>query len=172
MLLDFEVQRSTRRCAATDRSLEPGDECFSALRVEGPDVIRQDYCRDAWAGPPANAFAWWKWRVPEPTAKKIKLAPNDVLLELFDRLAEEPVHDDMRYVLTLLLVRRRVFRLEAPSDPLNSSTPSGDTTIETIFVYCPKRDANYQVPAALPSAERIDEIQQQLSDLLIAGTEP
>ena len=36
---------------------------------------------------------------PEPTAKKIKLAPNDVLLELFDQLAERPDQQDMRYVL-------------------------------------------------------------------------
>jgi hypothetical protein len=38
-------------------------------------------------------------------------------------------------------------------------------------VYCPKRDTTYRVPAVMPDPARIDEIQQQLSDLLIAGAE-
>ena len=173
MLLDFEVQRSTRRCAATDRPLEPGDECFSVLEVQGAEVVRKDYCREAWSGPREGAFAWWKSRVPEPVAKKIKLAPNDVLLELFDQLAEQPQKEDMRFVLTLLLVRRRVFRLETAPEPLNAPTERSvhKSVNETMFVYCPKRDASYQVAAALPGDSRIDEIQQQLSDLLIAGAE-
>jgi hypothetical protein len=173
MLLDFEVQRSTRRCAATDRPLEPGDECYSVLEVQGADVIRKDYCREAWNGPPESAFGWWKSRVPEPTTKKIKLAPNEVLLELFDQLAEQPRLEDMRYVLALLLVRRRVFRLETTPEPMNGKTqPSVDESVcETMFVYCPKRDASYQVNAALPSDSRVEEIQEQLSELLIAGAE-
>ena len=116
MLLDFEVQRCTRRCAATDRALEPGDDCYSVLEVQGADVIRKDFCREAWSGVPENAFGWWKSRVPEPTAKKIKLAPNDVLLELFDQLADNRSKQDLRYVLALLLVRRRVLRVDVTDD--------------------------------------------------------
>jgi hypothetical protein len=170
MLLDFEVQRPARRCAATDRPLEPGEECYSVLEVAGAEIVRKDYCRDAWRGPPEAAFGWWKSRVPEPIAKKIKLAPNDVLLELFDQLADQPQQQDVRYVLTLLLVRRRVFRLETAPEPAHGRAgQDGEEPLETMFVYCPKRDASYQVPAVFPSGERIDEIQQQLSDLLIAG---
>jgi hypothetical protein len=173
MLLDFEVQRSTRRCAATDRPLEPGDECFSVLEVQGAEVVRKDFCREAWTQPPASAFGWWKTRIPEPVAKKIKLAPNDVLLELFDKLADSGAHDDTRYVLTLLLVRRRVFRLEAAPQSLSGQVeqPPDDAATDTMFVYCPKRDVSYHVTTAMPDGERIDEIQQQLSELLIAGAE-
>jgi hypothetical protein len=173
MLLDFEVQRTSRRCTATDVPLEPGDVCYSVLEVQGAEVIRKDFCIAAWTDPPNDALAWWRMLIPEPTAKKIKLAPNDVLLELFDQLAEDASHCDLRYVLTLLLVRRRVFRLEAcasetqqqPRD-LNDGRPT-----EVMAVYCPKRESSYCVPVLMPSAARIDEIQQQLSDLLIAGAE-
>jgi hypothetical protein len=171
MLLDFEVQRSTRRCAATDRPLEPGEECYSVLEVQGPDVIRKDFCREAWTGPPERAFGWWKTRVPEVVAKKIKLAPNDVLLELFDQLADQPLQQDMRYVLTLLLVRRRVFRLEPAPDSSNANAERSVNGFGEMFVYCPKRDASYQVVAIVPGSERIDEIQRQLSELLIAGAQ-
>lgn len=169
MLLDFEIQRSTRRCAATDRELQPGQECYSVIRFEGAQIIRQDYASDAWSGPPEDAFGWWKSRVPEPTAKKIKLAPNDVLLELFDQLADRPDNGDMRYVLALLLVRRRVFRLERDAAPPADPTPPTDA--QTMIVHCPKRDTTHEIAVATPGDERIDEIQQQLSELLIADAE-
>jgi hypothetical protein len=172
MLLDFEVQRCTRRCAATDRSLEAGDECYSVLEVSGADVIRKDYCREAWNGPPESAFGWWKSRIPEPTARKIKLAPNEVLLELFDQLADQPEQQDLRYVLALLLIRRRVLRIEVmPSGEGPAATVPTAHPMSAMFVYCPKRDAVYSVVSAMPSGPRIDEIQQQLSDLLIADAE-
>jgi hypothetical protein len=173
MLLDFEVQRCTRRCAATDRELVPGDECYSVLEIEGADVIRKDYCGEGWKGAPETAFGWWKSRVPEPTAKKIRLAPNDVLLGLFDQLAVQDDKRDLRYVLALLLVRRRVLRVDVKHDDAQHDG-SGDPlnpALETMSLYCPKRDATFEVIAAMPSGDRIDEIQQQLSDLLIADAE-
>ncbi len=172
MLLDFEVQRCTRRCAATDRALEPGDVCYSVLEASGAEVIRKDFCHEGWTGPPEGALGWWKSRIPEPTAKKIKLAPNEILLELFDQLAERPEQQDLHYVLTLLLVRRRVLRLGMANDELGESDNEIDRyEANKMVVYCPKRDATYEVSVEMPSGERIDEIQQQLSDLLIADAE-
>lgn len=168
MLLDFEVQRCTRRCAATDRPLEPGETCYSVLESQGAEIVRKDFCAEAWGGPPEKVIGWWKSRIPEPTAKKVKLAPNDVLLDLFDQLAEQPDRGDMRYVLALLLLRRRVLRVETPAELTH---PSAGSDVETIAVYCPRREATYELPAMTPSEARIDEIQQQLSELLIADAE-
>lgn len=173
MLLDFEVQRCTRRCAATDRALVPGDVCYSVLEIDGADVIRKDYCNDAWTGAPEAAFGWWKSRIPEPTAKKIKLAPNEVLLEFFDQLAERPDQQDLRFVLTLLLIRRRVLRLDLTHEQRAQRVHDEqmESMPESMGVYCPKREATYDVTIVMPSGERIDEIQQQLSELLIADAE-
>jgi hypothetical protein len=173
MLLDFEVQRCTRCCAATERALEPGDECYSVLEIAGADVIRKDYSPEAWKGAPDTAFGWWRSRVPEPTAKKIKLAPNDVLLELFDQLADKSEQQDLRYVLALLLIRRRVLRVDVTND--NSHDENDDTesnhAAEKMTLYCSKRDFTCEVAVAMPNSERIDVIQQQLSELLVAGAE-
>jgi hypothetical protein len=170
MHIDFEIQRSTRKCAATDRDLMPGDVCYSVLKAQGADVVRSDYCLEAWSGPPEDAIGWWQSRIPEFTAKKIKLAPNDVLLKLFDQLAEQPENEDMRYVLALLLVRRRVLRVETPLDSLgaNAQVSHRDGPGELMTLYCPKRDVNYCVSIAMPDGERIDQIQRQLSEWLLA----
>jgi hypothetical protein len=168
MHLDFEVQRSTRRCAATDRALEPGDECFSVLEANGAEVVRKDFCSVAWDGPPAGAIGWWKARIPEVTAKKIKLAPNEVLLQLFDKLVDPPGQEDMRYVLALLLIRRRVLRVETPLDFSTPAAEQSNADSETLVLYCPKRDVSYTVPVQMPTGDRVDEIQRRLSEWLIA----
>ena len=110
--MDYEVQHSARRCSATGREFAPGETYYSVLVAEGAELKRCDYAADAWHGPPDEAIGWWKSRVPERNAGKKHWAPNDVMLDFWDQLAEELEKQDMRYVLTLLLVRRRVFRLE------------------------------------------------------------
>ena len=40
-MLDFEVQRCTRKCCETDAILQPGDEFYSALVAQGSQVSPQ-----------------------------------------------------------------------------------------------------------------------------------
>ena len=111
-MMDYEVQHSARRCSTTGREFAPGETYYSVLVAEGAELKRYDYAADAWQGPPEEAIGWWKSQVPDRTAGKKHWAPNDVMLDFWDKLADQPDKQDMRYVLTLLLVRRRVFRLE------------------------------------------------------------
>ena len=84
--MDFEVQRCSRQCSKTERQLEPGETFYSALMVEGADVVRFDFSAEAWEGPPEGALGWWKSVMPTPNAKRLNWAPNDVMLELFEQL--------------------------------------------------------------------------------------
>ncbi len=143
------------------------------LEVHGADIVRKDYCSEAWPGPSGAALGWWRSRIPEPAAKKIKLAPNDILLELFEQLGEQPENQDKRYVLAPLLVRRRVLRLEMAnefSEMIHAAQNAGGEC-EMMTVYSPKRDVSYTVPIVMPQNERIDQIQDQLSELLIADAQ-
>ena len=159
-MIDYEVQRCTRHCATTGRELKPGEEFFSTLVAEGSEVVRRDYAADAWQGPSEGVLGWWKSQMPERTAKKLHWAPNDVMLELLETLETQPDKKDMRYVLGLLLVRRRVVRLE--------DTEQDDQGREVSVLYCPRREATYRVETTMPSDERIAEIQQELGQLLFA----
>jgi hypothetical protein len=80
------------------------------------------------------------------------------MLNFFDELAASPEKQDMRYVLTLLLVRRRVFRLEEEDRDAEGR--------EVLTVYCPRRDTTYTVPAVMPTANRVEQIQAELAALL------
>lgn len=159
--MDYEVQRCTRHCAGSGRELAPGEEFYSVLIVDGADVVRKDFAPEAWEGPPKGAIGHWKSQVPDPKAKKTQWAPNEVMLQLFDQFAEQPDKHDMRYVLALLLVRRRVMRLE--------ESEHDDQCGELLVVYCPRREATYKVPAVPPTDQRVNEIQEELAGLLFAN---
>ena len=155
--MDFEVQRCTRHCAATQREFAPEELFYSVLVCEGAEVKRLDYSSEAWKGPPEDAVGWWKSRMAGASKKK-KWAPNDVMLDFFDRLEKQPEKQDMRYVLALLLVRRRVFREEGEA--------LDEQGRPVLSVYCPRRDATYPVSIVAPEGSRIEAIQEELAHLL------
>jgi hypothetical protein len=161
--MDFEVQRCTRHCATTGRQLTEGEEFYSVLASHGAAVERQDYSLEAWQGPPEGALGWWKSRIPTREAKKNRLAPSEVLLQLFQGLEAAADKQDMRYVLALLLIRRRILRLE--------DTEADDQKQETLVLYCPRDETTYRIRSILPSDERTRQIQEELAQLLQAGVE-
>ncbi len=160
MLFELDIQRCTRRCAKTDRDLRPGEIFYSVLVSEGAQVLRYDYSVEAWDGPPESAVGWWKSQMPEPNAKKVNWAPNDVMLHYLEQLVGDPTKADVRYVLALLMVRRRILRLE--------DSEADECGKERLVLYCPKNETEYKVAVFEPSPERTAEIQDELSKLLYA----
>lgn len=163
-MTEIEVQRCSRHCALAGRRLEDGEEFYSALTAKGAALERLDYCVEAWPGPTEETIAWWKSRIPTPETRRARWAPNEVLLEVFQDLLARPEQADKCYVMALLLVRRRIMRLEE-----TEHTTSGDAQL---VLYCPRDEKSYHVPVQTPGDERIEEIQRELEQLLFAGGEP
>lgn len=159
-MFEFDIQRSTKRCAKTEREFRPGETYYSVLVSEGAEIVRYDYSQEAWSEPPENTVGWWKSLMPEPNSKKVNWAPNDVMLHYFEQLENDPTKADVRYVLALLMVRRRIVRLE--------DTETDEEGHEQLVLYCPKNEADYKIPVLDPAPERAAEIQDELSKLLYA----
>lgn len=157
-MVDFEIQRCSRRCSVTERELASGETCYSVLVPHGGEVRRIDYSSQAWPGPPADAIGWWQTTVIDPRLGQPHWAPSDVMLGYFERLLEDPSAEDARYVLALLLVRRRIARVER--------TERDAAGREQLVIYCPRNEREYTVAESLPSEERVAQIQQQLAELL------
>jgi len=160
-MLDFDVQRCTRRCFATERELRAGETFYSVLVSEGANVVRRDYASDAWPGPPEKALGWWKSVYVDAAANRLHWAPNDVMLSYFEGLEGNATAADARYVLALLLVRRRVLRVER--------TESDDAGLETLVLFNPRSEVEYRVSAEVPSEDRVQAIQNDLAQLLQTG---
>ncbi len=156
--MEYEIERSAKSCTATGREFAPGETFYSALIAEGAELKRCDYSTEAWQGPPPGTVGWWKSQMPQQHARRAYWAPNDVLLNFFDELADQPDKQDMRFVLALLLVRRRVLRMEEKR--------RDEAGPERLMLYCPRRDSQYEVSAVAPDPERVEQIQQVLAKLL------
>ncbi len=112
---DWEVQRATGRCVVTGRMFVEGEPYFAALFETPTGVERRDYCTEAWSGPPEGSFCHWRTRVPVREKKKHTIVVDQtVLTNLFLRLEEETseVKQQFRFVLALLLMRKRLLRYE------------------------------------------------------------
>jgi hypothetical protein len=162
--MDYEVQRCTRHCAVSGREFNEGEEFYSVLVAEGSEVRRYDYSLEAWTGAPEKALGFWKSRMPtrETGAAKPKLAPGEVMLQLFTELEGVAEKADMRYVLALLMIRRRVLRLE--------ETLRDESGSERLSLYSPRDENLYQIPVVMPDAARTQEIQEELGKLLFASS--
>ena len=113
-MTDYQIQAPTRRCFVTGRELRPGEKFYSVLLEEGGQFRRQDYSIEGWQGPPPGAFGFWRGRAPEGDTNRQPPIDDDMLLDCFQRLEgeAEPGRVNFRYVLALLLLRRRRFRLD------------------------------------------------------------
>jgi len=112
--MEYQIQAPTRRCAATGRELEPGEPFYTVLLDEGGKFIRQDYSAEAWQGPPEKAFSFWKGVVPAQDETRKPRIDDDLLVECFQRLEgqTEPDRLNFRYVVALLLMRRKRFKFD------------------------------------------------------------
>jgi hypothetical protein len=129
----YPVARSTGLCAATGRPLATGERYVAVLVERNPDsglLERVDFSLDAWtqgARPPAPAkvFGVWRSTFHETAPTKKPLLGDDELLDLFEQLGEATAASQIsfRYVLTLLLVRRRLLRMMG-SKPKTQDRPA------------------------------------------------
>ena len=129
----YALTRSSGRCAATSREFAPGESYIAAMVErtdgQGPATLeRWDCSREAWSGgarPAGEVLGTWRATFsPEAPARKALLG-DDELLELFEDLgdAREGRRLAFRYLLALLLVRRRVLRLHSTGPGRITVTP-------------------------------------------------
>ena len=80
----------------------------------GPGFNRRDYCQGCWQEQRPEVYCFWKTRLAEPTEKKKLLVDDEVLLNFFERLAleQERVKVSFRFVLALILMRKRILKYE------------------------------------------------------------
>ncbi len=162
--MEFDFQTRSKQCSQSGRDLQPGEVVYSCiLSNDEGELTRKDFAAENWDGPPENALGWWKVQLPELDPNKIYWAPNSVILSLFEEITSEE-KADLKYVLALLMVRRKILRLE--------EIERNQDQTETLVLASNKDKTEYLVPVASMSSERVNEIQQELAELLFSHEPP
>jgi hypothetical protein len=113
-MIEYQIQPNTRRCAQSGRELQPGEKVYSVLLEADGKWVRQDYSSEAWQGPPHGSFSFWAGRIPPGEQNQRTPIDDDLLLDCLERLEgeKEPARVNFRYVVALLLMRRKRLRFE------------------------------------------------------------
>ncbi|RMH29961.1 MAG: hypothetical protein D6692_03675 [Planctomycetota bacterium] len=124
----YDIVRKEEVCAATGRSFVAGEPQIAVL-VETPGeetLARLIYSVEAWdAGarpePPARVFGFWRRTAGEEKKQSDPVMSPEELFDLFEQLgeADQPRQISFRYMLALLLMRKRrlVYDGAIPGDP-------------------------------------------------------
>jgi len=117
------MPRRGEACAACGRDFQPG-ETIRAYLYEFPEGYeRRDYCANC--RPPDEPFAIgsWQTRRPQPTAKKTSAFDREAIYRFFEQLedADTPEKQRLRFVLALLLWRKKVLKFDRRISTRNSS---------------------------------------------------
>jgi hypothetical protein len=127
----FSIERPTGQCAVTGRQLQP-DETYVATLVEvdpqttagsegksqaaGVDLKRIDVSMEAWdqGNRPDRLYCFWRATIPQPNQRRKMFVDDTVLYNLFLRLedAQQPQRQGFRFVLALILMRKRLLRYD------------------------------------------------------------
>ncbi len=109
---EWKLEKAAKTCQTCARHFTPGEGFFSALYLEGEVFQRRNFCPTCWASV-AEPYSFWRTRAPEP--KERKREDRAALLAFFERLMDSPregTEGKVAFVLSLLLLRKRVLRLK------------------------------------------------------------
>ena len=165
--MELKLHRPHASCTQTGRPFVAGEPLVSALvRSEGR-LDRRDFSAPAWTGPPENTLAWWRSTYPATTSDGTTLAPADVLLDVLEELEGREDDAALRYLVAIELVRRRAVRfVDRHGDEGDGRTDDGPPDL---IVSCRKRDREYRVDVADPSAAASPEVSERLTALVWSG---
>jgi len=157
--MDYQIQGNTRRCAASGRELQTGEKFYSVLVDDQGKLVRHDYAGDAWRGPPEGAFSFWSGRVTAVEDSRRPRIDDDLLMDCFGRLEGnlEPERLSFRYVVALLLMRRRRLRFE------EARTVNGQ---EVISLCCVRTRTQHQVINPRLSQDEMARVQDEVFRVL------
>lgn len=95
----------------TGRVIAPGEKFMAALRETPMGFERVDVSLDAWPTfERKDVLGFWQAVMPQPEQKKKMFVDDEVLCNLFERLADvtEANKLNFRFVLGLILMRKRM----------------------------------------------------------------
>ena len=113
-MTDYEVNRTSGQCGVCGKAFAEGEEFFSYI-VEKPDGFeRRDVAQECWKGPPAEAVCFFKTKLTRKEKPRRTFVDDEVLINFFLRLAdsEEPFKLRFRFVLSLILLRKRLLKYD------------------------------------------------------------
>ena len=114
MQSDWEIKSRAHCCARTGRPFAQGEYFYTLLFRDGEGFRREDISEEAWANRNENIqpFSFWRSRYETRAPAAPEPLPKDDAESLLRRLiaSQDPASANARYILALMLERKRILR--------------------------------------------------------------
>ncbi len=156
----YDFRRGGKKCSVSDRIFEPGEIYWSALvELSDGQTARVDFSDDNWDGPGDDCIGFWKQQIPDLDTGKVFWAPRSVLLAYFKHQLENN-NTDLAYVMSLLLVQKRILFLK----------DSIDSEEGQISILVDRRSSeSFEIPDMDVDEARVQLIQAELAEHLFSN---
>ena len=157
----YEVARPRGHCIVCQTVVQPQEPLMAALKETPTGFERLDVCLNCWREfDKSDLIGFWKTTMPLVEQKKKLFVDDEVLCQLFERLADttEPAKLNFRFVLGLILMRKRLIVYE------NSRTDDGGNEIWQVR-FKGKEDLLDLLNPRLDEAQVMD-VSNQLGEIL------
>lgn len=159
-MTEWEIKRSSNGCLLCNKGFAEDEEYYSALFDDNNTFIRKDFCIPCWNNGKENApFSFWKTKMPKKDKPIQTFVNTNILLDMFMKLEGniESHQRNLRYVLALYLIRKKVFRIKSFKRQNEE---------EIITLSYPKEDREFDVFNPNLRKEEIEAITSEMSQLL------
>lgn len=156
---EYALKKPGTVCCVSGKEFVAGDDYVSFLRYDAEEGWgRADISPECFEELDPRPFAYWRARVPQPEAKKARPLDLNFLTEFFVRLQDQKEgseHQEVGYIVTLLLVRKKVLV------QLGLAVEDENEFLEVRFTK-EKDGSVYRVPVPEITAEKMEIIRDDL----------
>ena len=155
---DWEIRKRSDTCTSTQRPFAEGEFFYTAIFRDGDGFRREDLSEEAWQTRPEEPqpFSFWRSKFempppppPEPLAKQ---DAESILRKLIEENSDTT--KNARYILALMLERKRLLK------PMESSDPD-------VLVYeRAGTGETFLIPNPRLALSQVPEVQKEVSSLL------
>jgi hypothetical protein len=124
MQQDWNIRMRAEACDVTGKPFAEGEPFHTVLYREGDGFLRRDLCEEAWRGrgaepQAATPFSSWRSKFEPPAPPPPEALRKDDAEGMLRRLLEsnDPAHANTRYLLAVMLERKRILRPQPSEEP-------------------------------------------------------
>ncbi len=154
------MPRPAGLCAASGRPIEAGEKFVAAVRETPAGLERLDVAIEHWEHfDQRGLLGFWHATMPHAEQKKKVFVDDEVLCNLFERLAEatEPMKVNFSFVLGLILMRKRLVVYEGSRH---------EDGLDIWIVRLKGREDKLDLVDPKLNEQQVTEVSQQLGEIL------
>jgi hypothetical protein len=163
-MVEWNLGRPGRQCSACDREFEENAEFTAVLFERGEVFERGDFCDPCTGSAVQEGFSHWRTRLPPRETKKRLFVDDQTLVDLFVQLGqrEAPLHQHFRFVLMLVLMRKRLVKFL-------QSVQKEDQSLWKVALQADKSE--HMVADPRLSEDEVEAVSRQLGQILYGSEE-